>query len=259
MRQPKFRKPRRVQRMLAEIFAAYADVPNPDKPLAVSSAMLNLHRFRTFIGHEPTTDDLTEANVTAAAEWLTSVQGLPVARVNRFRLDLNTVWQWAAQRRLMDTWPSETITRPNRSVDWEAYHLQSLREYCDRLRGHFCGVPKGLWWRSLLAVAADSGVPVGSLLMTVWSDVDLDEGWITIRGVRPSRAPAIDVLSRLHPATVDLLRQIQQPSRVRVWPSRFGRQYFLTRYRNLLERAKLPFGHGQRVSNSAGLLVRSDV
>lgn len=241
-RQPQSKKPIPTGKPLVEIFAGYRE----HKLLLASKSTvyqyaLNLRRFTDFMGREPTADDLNDQNIAACMAWLVKECELSPSTANKLKDDFCAVWRWAARKRLVDHWPDvNDVPDPIRiPIAWTREQLATLWECCMRQPGDFCGVPAGLWWNSLHAVAWDTAERIGALFATEWPQVDLAGGWIVMKAEN-RKGRREDKLSRLHPTTCTLLRQIVLPERGRVWPWPYHESYLWKRYGEMLRRAHLP-------------------
>lgn len=139
---------------------------------------MTFKQFGTFIGHEPTTDDLEELVV---AKFLAHrLKNRSMGTAAKDRSQLRAVWEFAARRGLTKDadgqvrWPSmRTIRVPERVPRaWLIEELQRLVEAAADEPGEIVGVPASKWWRAILLTAYWTGERVGALLQLRWEDIE---------------------------------------------------------------------------------------
>lgn len=202
---------------------------------------LNLDRFAKFLGHEPTTADLTDGNVSACAAWLEADQKLSPASAVKFLDNVTALWRHLCLTGLVAQRPLIEKRRPPVRIPeaWNGEQLKQLWAYLQRMPGEIAGVPANLWWMSLHSIIWDSGERITAVMNTKWSDVDLTGGWVVIR-YSTRKGGMADKLSKLHPETIALLRKIVTPRRELVFPWPATPTYIFKFYGEILARAGLP-------------------
>lgn len=202
---------------------------------------LNLRRFDEFLGRPAELADLQDETINEAVRWIQDERKLSAASASKFRDNLVCLWRFLARKNVMTHWPDVAEVHEPRRVPlaWSREQLAALWGYLQRMPGELGGISASDWFTSLHAVLWDSGERIGATLETEWRDVDLQGGFIVIRAeTRKGRLE--DKLSKLHPATVDLLIRIRQPDRRKVWPWPFNKFYLWKIYGEILRRAGLP-------------------
>jgi len=204
---------------------------------------INLKRFSEYLGHEATTDDLTDDAVQRVMVGMVKRDGLNPRTANKFRDNMLALWRFLCRRGEVTRWPEVLPLRePERDpIAWTKDQLRRLFDACQQQSGEFAGVPASLWWHGLHAVAWDTGERIGGLLSLQWSFVDLESRWVTVRA-EGRKGKSADKSSRLHEDTVLVLAAMKSKSlrneHVFEWP--YCREYLWTRYGKLLDAAGLP-------------------
>jgi integrase len=205
--------------------------------------VLNFQRFDAYLRRPAVLADLTEKNVMGCVAWLQKKHGLSISSAGKFRDNMAHFWKFLHQHKLIDTWPElPTIQEPIKTpTAWTKGQLQTLYEFLLRLPGEVSGIPANWYFVSLTCVLWDTGERIGPILQLKWSDVDLEERWIVIRGAT-RKMGLQDNLARLHPETVALLRKILAPERDLVFPWPWSNSLLYATWRDILTRAGLPTG-----------------
>jgi integrase len=170
-------------------------------------------------------------------------EGRSPATANKVRSQLVALWNFAARRGMVSTWPTLRKYREFRRepTAWTKEQLAKLFEVAANARGTIAGAPASLWWLTLLSVLWDSGLRIGAALKLEWHQVDFDRGYLLT--LAEQQKHGADQWFRLHPHTLELLRHLQaftgggkvfrwERSKCLLWVS-FG---------NLLQGAGLPSG-----------------
>lgn len=202
---------------------------------------LNLRRFDEFLGRPALLTDLRDETVNDATGWLLTTRRLSPGSCNKFRDNICALWRFLARKNVISHWPDViSIQEPRRiPIAWTKEQLAALWQYLQRMPGDLVGIPAADWFCSLHAVLWDSGARIGEALQLEWQQVDLAGGWVVMRA-ETRKGRLSDKLSRLHPATVELLERIQLPERKRVWPWPYNYSYLWRLYGDVLRRAGLP-------------------
>ena len=191
-----------------------------------------------FVGHDPTTDDLSDDNV-AGMMGLLLRHGLSATTVNERRGRINALWTWCAKRGIVKTFPTvQPIPEPERTpIAWNRDELAVILRECDVEGGRIAGIPARLWWSSLHLAMWDSSERIGALLAVKWSMLH-DDFLIIPAEVR--KGGRRDRAYQLHANTLAMLSLITVPHRELVWPWDRSYQRLWGRYKLILKRAGLP-------------------
>src|SRR5690606_16479418 len=154
----------------------------------------------------------------------------------KVRDDVCALWRFLGKRGYRSVWPDvRPVVEPERVPSaWDEDELSRLFTACRQARGSIGGIAAGLWWESLHLVGWDTGERIAALLQTEWRDIDLDDRWFVSRAEN-RKGKRADKLFRLHPDTVERLRQMQSPQRREVWPWPYNYTYLWVRYKAILE------------------------
>jgi integrase len=226
--------------------AIYRDLYEPKK-LAFSAQStksqyrITLAKLAEFLGREPTLDDLTDATVTAFMAWRIAA-GRAARTGNKGRDNLCAIWRFAARKGLIDRWPDvDAAIEPERIPKaWMPGEIDRLFTSARQELGHIGGLPiqASDWWIALLSVLWDTGERIGAAVQVEWTEVDLHEGWITIRA-ETRKGHRREMIHKLHPETIERLKEIKR-GRGKVFPWPFSYTYLWNRLNRILERADLP-------------------
>lgn len=210
---------------------------------------LSLRYYAEFLRREPLLTDLEDSQVTECCGWLLRTRKLSPASVSKFRDCICAAWRFGARKRIEGITAEPDvpeIVEPKRiPVAWTRDELARLWGYISRMPGDVAGIPASDWFCSLHAVLWDTGERIGAILATEWQQVDLHDGWIVVRA-ETRKGCLADKLSRLHPATVELLERIRLPQRKLVWPWPWNRFSLWRQYGQILDRAGLPSGRERK-------------
>lgn len=196
--------------------------------------------FREFLGHDPTPSDLTDDNLAGLTGLLLSRENAPET-INERTGRIRALWTWMAKRRLVEMFPTvQNVKEPRRTPRaWTQDEIGRLFAACDAERKPVCGIPGSLFWRTLHAVLWDTGERIGALLALRWEWIDLATGRVNIPA-EARKGGDQDMAYSLHPETIALLRQIEQPRRELVFPWPGAPQSIYYPYKKILARADLP-------------------
>ncbi len=198
-----------------------------------------IKHLETFLGRPADATDLTDTNVTDVMQWLIT-RGCAVPTANKHRTHILALWRFLARKGIVDHWPDvQPFPEPERIPQaWTKAELAKLWQACAAQEGDYEGVPRAGWWLSLHAVLWDTGERISALVSTPWSQLDLDDGWLTVTAEQ-RKGRRRGKLFRLHADTRALLQQIADPHRELVWPWPFCSAYLWNRYTLLLKTAGL--------------------
>ena len=225
----------------------FEDLYRPKRLFGKSQNSVRLHRhsIRSFgrtLGHEPTLADLTEANLLRHMQRVVANQRSR-ATANKDRAQLVAEWKLAYQMGLVETWPDVAkFPEPDRvPTAWLASDLRKLFQQISAERGTFCGIPRSLWWRTLILTCLDTGERINPVFQSRWSW--LDGRWLLMpaearKGGRRDRKyllsqPTLDGIAKI--------RSLQRDAkRIFAWDR--CPMYIWVLYGKLLQDAGLPHG-----------------
>lgn len=220
--------------------AAYAPLKLAGKLSTRRQYEIQFKHFERFLGREPTLNDLDDDLVAAFLGSMIE-KGRSPATVNKARNHLLAVWRYAARKGIIKLYPDVAAWRePERAPRaWSTEQLSGLFKACAEEPGIICGIPAGKWWLALHCVFWDSGERKSAILDLRWEHVDLRRSWLIIPA-ELRKGKTRDNTIRLHPRTVERLKEIRMPRRDLIFPWDKHRQYIYVFYKNILERAGLP-------------------
>jgi integrase len=181
--------------------------------------------YRTFLGHEPTLDDL---NQTSFNRWIDSMREAerPMATIKSRRNAILTLWRYATEEDMVPA-PRKVrkikLTAKN-PVAWSPEEVSQLintalhGKYSHRLIFE-TQIPRGIYFGSMIATAWDTALRLGDLLRIKPSDIQrLENGEGRLLWIQHKTGHAIRC--RISPETMELIDQCiaHEPERERVWP-----------------------------------------
>jgi integrase len=190
------------------------------------------------LGREPTIADLEELSV---ARFLAHrVRTRAPATAAKDRSHLRALWEWAARRKICDTWPTIPLIRvPERVPEaWMTDEMERLLAAAAQEKTLYAGVPASLWWTALLLLAYDTGERATSLVSLRWENV---RGCHVLFRAEDRKGRRRDILREISVHTADALLAIKG-DRDLVFPWPRHRSYLWKRLEIILERAGLPSG-----------------
>jgi integrase len=204
---------------------------------------LCIQRFSETLQKQPELSDLTNENILLHLKLRSEVSA---ATRNKELAELTAMWRFAVQKQLHNGWPEVTAeTEPKRTPQaWLQADMTKLLSAAGRCEGTIAETPAWLFWTTLIRVCLDTGERIGALRQCEWSWV---EGDSMVIPAEARKGKTSDKWYRLSSETTEFLEQMKQHRTTRVifeWP--YAETYLWTRYRKLLESAKLPTGrkHG---------------
>lgn len=210
-------------------------------PRTVELYTYTIKPFAEFLGRQPLLSDLEELKV---AQFLAKrVRDRAPATAAKDRAQLRALWEFAARRKLVDTWPSVPRVRvPERVPEaWLVDEMERLLASADRETSNYEGIPSNLWWRACLLLAYDTGERATAVVSLRWADV---RGGAVIYRAESRKGKRRDIIREISPETAEALLAIKgdrgPDDLVFPWPR--GRSYLWKRLGIILERAGLPHG-----------------
>jgi len=197
--------------------------------------------FSEVLGRPATVADFEELSI---ARFLAHrVRTREPATAAKDRAQLRALWEFAARRKLCDTWPTIPLIRvPERVPEaWMSDEFQRLVNQASLERTSVAGIPGGLWWVAILRLCYDSGERIGSVMQLRWKFV---RGCTVVFRAEGRKGCRRDILREISVETADALLAIKgsRGPEDLVFPWGCGRGYVWKRLEILLKRAGLPSG-----------------
>lgn len=190
-----------------------------------------LDRFRDFLGHEPTVDDLDDLTAAKFIRWRSSTvhdqkRGLiSPASLAKDSAHLRSLWTWLAKKRWKRSdgelieFPDYARPRVPKPVPkaYKAEELAKLFQEARHRKGLVGGKPAAWYWTTKLLALFQTGERIGAVLQIRWSEVDLERRTLTFlaatrKGHRETKTVAIT------PQLSAMLARQQGKPEERVWP-----------------------------------------
>lgn len=226
-----------LQQFLDDIYAPLRGVS--DRTLAVYR--MTIRPFGEFLGREATLADLEE--ITVARFLAHRVRTRAAATAAKDRSQLRALWEFAARRKLVDTWPAIPLIRIPRRVPecWLTDEFQRLLVAASAEKTVLDGIPGGLWWRALLLLAYDTGERCTALISIRWRAVNGSAVLFIAEDRKGRRADVYREISETTAAALDAIRGGRGPDDL-VFPWPRCHSYLWKRLEIILKRAGLPAG-----------------
>lgn len=202
---------------------------------------MTIRPFGKFLGREPRLSDLEE--LTVARFLAQRVRDRAPATAKKDRSQLRALWEFAARRGIINTWPTIPLVKvPERVPEaWLTEEFDRLLAEAMKERVLLDGIPAGLWWKALLMLCYDTGERITSVLELRWS---CWRGTTVLFRAEHRKGQRRDIVRDISVETADAmlaLRGDRGPDEL-VFPWPRNRQYIWRRLQIILERAKLPAG-----------------
>jgi integrase len=152
-----------------------------------------LDRFRDFLGHEPTVDDLDDLTAARFIRWRgTTVHDkkrgvISPASLAKDSAHLRSLWTWLAKKRWKRS-DGELLEFPDyarprvpkpRPVAYTAEELSALVRAARHRKGLVAGKPAAWYWMTKLMAMFQTGERIGAILAIRWGEVDLERCTLT--------------------------------------------------------------------------------
>jgi hypothetical protein len=159
------------------------------------------------------------------------------------RSQLRALHEFAARRKLLDTWPTYPLIRvPERVPEcWLVEEFQRLLDAAAQEQVSIAGIHASLWWRAVLLLCFDTGERIGSVLALTWQDV---RGCDVIFRAENRKGRRRDIFRECSLQTADAMQAIKgdrEPEDI-VFPWDRCHNYVWKRLEIILKRAGLPHG-----------------
>jgi len=198
---------------------------------SVSMYLSTLDRFRDFLGHEPTVDDLEDLTAAKFLRWrATTVHDINRGMISPASLakdsaHLRSLWTWLARKRWKRSdgelleFPDYARPRVPKPVPkaFNAAELAQLVEAARHRRGYICGKPAAWYWTTKIQAMFQTGERIGAVLELRWEQVDLERHTLTF--LAATRKGHRETITReITPALAKCLATQRGAPGERVWP-----------------------------------------
>jgi integrase len=205
----------------------------PLKNLSERSVVMyeaTLDRFRDYLGHEATVDDLDDLTAAKFLRWRQTTQHsrfklISPASLAKDSAHLRSLWTWLAKKRwkkgngeLLEfpDYARPRVPRP-RPVAYTAEELTALIRAARHRKGLVAGKPAAWYWITKLMAMFQTGERIGAVLAIRWAEVDLERCTLTfLAATRKGRCETI--CRAITPELAGYLALQQGPSEALVWP-----------------------------------------
>ncbi len=154
--------------------------------------------FAKNLGRDPELADLEELKI---AKFLAQrVREREPATAAKDRAQLRALWEFAARRKLVDTWPTmPTVRVPERVPEaWFSSEVSAILAAAATEPGEIAGIAAPMWWRAIILLCYDSAERIGAVLSLKWKHVRDDSVLFVAESRKGGRR--------------DIIRQISQPT-----------------------------------------------
>jgi integrase len=197
--------------------------------------------YGQFLGHEPTLADFDELQI---ARFLSHrVRTREPATAAKDRSQLRALWEWAARRKMVETWPTIPLVNvPERVPEaWFTEEFSRLLAEAAKETVLIGGIPAAMWWRAILLVCYDTGERISSVLALKWKNV---RGCTVLYEAEDRKGKRRDLLREISEPTVEAMLAIKGTRGADdvVFPWDKHKKYIWRRLEIILLRAGLPAG-----------------
>lgn len=224
-------------------------------PRSVAMYESTLDRFRDFLGHEPTVDDLDDLTAAKFLRWRQTHQHskfklISPASLAKDSAHLRSLWTWLAKKRWKKSdgelleFPDYARPRVPKPVPkaYKADELARILEAARTRKGRVAGKPAAWYWLTKIQALFQTGERIGAVMQIRWSEVDLERCTLTF--LAATRKGHRETITRpITPQLAKLLATQKGADNERVWPWLDDRE-MLSCYaslRVLCDRAEVPY------------------
>ena len=190
----------------------------------------SLDRFRDYLGHEPTVDDLDDLTAAKFLRWRQATQHSKWKKISPASLakdsaHLRSLWTWLAKKRWKRSngelvefpdYKRPTVPKPVPKA-FNATQLSQLVEAARHRKGHICGKPAAWYWVTKILAMFQTGERIGAVLELRWSEVDFERHTLTF--LAATRKGHRETITRaITPELAKMLAMQQGAPSERVWP-----------------------------------------
>jgi integrase len=205
-----------------------------DRSVAMYESTLD--RFRDYLGHEPTVDDLDDLTAAKFLRWRQTTQHSKYKLVSPASLakdsaHLRSLWTWLAKKRWKKSngellefpdYARPRVPKP-RPVAYTADELSALVRAARHRKGAVAGKPAAWYWMTKLMAMFQTGERIGAVLALRWREVDLERCTLTF--LAATRKGRVETISRsITPELARMLATQKGPPEALVWPWLEGRK-----------------------------------
>jgi integrase len=215
----------------------------PIRLLNASPRTLTLYRYsvRIFgdtLGRSANIDDLNDLAIANHLQRLLD-SGHSPGSASKERSQLLALWNFAAKRRMLDTWPGIAPIPKPESVPaaWTEEQLWRIRISCNFAAGNYHGVPANRWWLALHVLLYATGERITAVRHLRWADLS---GTVLVIPAENRKGRRRPIVKHLGPDCMGVLEEIKQPARDLIFPFPFTETYLYRIYHKILARAELP-------------------
>jgi len=199
-----------------------------DRSVAMYSATLD--RFRDYLGHEATVDDLDDLTAAKFLRWRQATQHSRYKKISPASLakdsaHLRSLWTWLAKKRWKRSdgelveFPDYARPRVPKPVP-KAFRADELARLVDTARhrkGTVAGKPAAWYWVTKILAMFQTGERIGAVLELRWSEVDLEQHTLTF--LAATRKGHRETITRaITPELAKMLAMQRGAPSERVWP-----------------------------------------
>jgi integrase len=199
-----------------------------DRTIAMYEATLD--RFRDYLGHEPTVDDLDDLTAAKFLRWRQTTQHsrfkmISPASLAKDSAHLRSLWTWLAKKRWKKSngellefpdYARPRVPKP-RPVAYTADELSALVRAARHRKGTVAGKPAAWYWLTKLQAMFQTGERIGAVLALRWREVDLERCTLTfLAATRKGRQETIT--RAITPELARLMATQKGPPDALVWP-----------------------------------------
>jgi integrase len=189
-----------------------------------------LDRFRDFLGHEPTVDDLDDLTAAKFLRWRQATQHsrwkkISPASLAKDSAHLRSLWTWLAKKRWKRSngelvefpdYKRPTVPKPVPKA-FRAEELARLVDTARHRKGTVAGKPAAWYWVTKILAMFQTGERIGAVLELRWSEVDLERHTLTF--LAATRKGHRETITRaITPELAKMLAMCQGGPSERVWP-----------------------------------------
>jgi len=211
----------------------FVDRVAPLKGLSDRSVVMylsTLDRFRDYLGHEPTVDDLDDLTAAKFLRWRQATQHSKWKKISPASLakdsaHLRSLWTWLAKKRWKRSngelvefpdYKRPNIPKPVPKA-FNATQLSQLVEAARHRKGHICGKPAAWYWTTKIQAMFQTGERIGAVLELRWEQVDLEQHTLTF--LAATRKGHRETITRpITPELAKMLAMCKGAPSERVWP-----------------------------------------
>lgn len=199
---------------------------------------LSIDSFGKTVATVPTLSHLTDANLVKHMQRVVDAGRSP-ATANKDRDQLMTMWRHAHRLNMVDRYPNvPRLKEPERTPRaWMAEEFAMLMKAIESEEGHFCDVPRSLWWKTIVLVCLDTGERITAIRQARW---DWFSGeWFNVPA-EARKGSRRDRQYRLRDETLGHLLAVHLISPKSPFPWPYCEMYLWTLFGQLLKKAGLP-------------------